>query len=300
MRADVSSPKWMGKTTRRAKSFELARPSTYMGKAMREALSWVPVRRPTYTENIPRVAQTCFDNPALEDWYSPVLIGPGTIGASASSPDCVRHVIRVLQQLEPDDYVRYLSAYYDAALSRFGDHWRYADITTVLLAASQLIRPTRYLEIGVRRGRSMAVVAATCPECQIIGFDLWVAGYGSADNPGPDLVRKELGKVGHKGTVEFVSGDSHKTLPRYLKQHHDMYFDLITVDGDHSIHGASLDLRDVLPRLCRGGCIVFDDIAHPLAPGLAQVWHRFVASDSHFATWEFTELGYGVGLGIRV
>ena len=31
-----------------------------------------------------------------------------------------------------------------------------------------------YLEIGVRRGRSMAMVASQAPDCSMLGFDLWV------------------------------------------------------------------------------------------------------------------------------
>lgn len=39
--------------------------------------------------------------------------------------------------------------------------------------------------------------------------------------------------------------------------------------------------------------------AYPLTPWLSKTWHRFVASDPHFTTREFTELGYGVGIGVR-
>jgi predicted O-methyltransferase YrrM len=195
--------------------------------------------------------------------------------------------------------VRYLLAYYQAGIDRFGERWQYADITTTLLAVSQILKPQNYLEIGVRRGRSMAMVAAICPRCEIVGFDMWVEGYGNAANPGPDFVKKELHEVGFQGTVEFINGDSHKTVAEYFRMHPESFFDLITVDGDHSLRGASLDLKDVLPRLKVGGVIVFDDITQPRLEFLAKVWQRYVKGQPRFATWECCDLGYGVAVGIR-
>ena len=227
------------------------------------------------------------------------MVGPSTLGEMAVSPACIRHVIQVVERLEPDDYIRYVLAYYRTGLERFGDAWRYADILTVLMAAAKLIRPGRYLEIGVRRGRSLAMVAAACPDCEIVGLDLWRGDYAGMSNPGPDFVRAEMSKLGYTGRLELISGDSHKILPRFFSEHGDSFFDLITVDGDHSERGAEQDLRNVLPRLKLGGIIVFDDICHPLHPYLADVWQRTIVSDSRFATWQFTELGYGVAFAIR-
>jgi predicted O-methyltransferase YrrM len=227
------------------------------------------------------------------------MLGAGTLGALASSPVALQQATAVLERLEPDDYVAYLLSYYRTGLGRFGDHWRYADIVTVLQAAARLLRPERYLEIGVRRGRSMAIVAAACPGCEIIGFDLWVPDYAGMPNPGPAFVRGELARVGHAGSLELIGGNSHDTVPQYLREHPDAFFDLITVDGDHSRQGAAQDLRDVLPRLKVGGVLVFDDIAHPALPHLDRVWRRVVVADQRFSTWEFSELGYGVALAVR-
>ena len=44
----------------------------------------------------------------------------------------------------------------------------------VLHAAARLVRPRRYLEIGVFRGRSLAVVASQALECELYCFDLWI------------------------------------------------------------------------------------------------------------------------------
>ena len=253
----------------------------------------------TNSSSLPSSAQAVFDSPDLGKWYHPVMVGPSTLGEMAVSPACIRQVIQVVERLEPDDYIRYVLAYYRTGLERFGDAWRYADILTVLMAAAKLIRPGSYLEIGVRRGRSLAMVAATCPSCEIVGLDLWAPDYAGMSNPGPDFVRAEMSKLGYTGRLELITGDSHETLPRFFSEHRDAFFDLITVDGDHSKRGAAQDLRNVLPRLKVGGIIVFDDICHPLHPYLADVWQRIIVSDSRFATWEFTELGYGVAFAIR-
>src|SRR3990172_11306953 len=131
--------------------------------------------------------KTCFSNAGLVNWYAPVLIGPSTIGEYAGSPSCLLKVIDVLKELQPDEFINPLLAYYDAGISRFGDRWRYADITTVLTAASEIIKPQAYLEIGLRRGRSLAMVATACPECMIVGFDLWAGDYAGMPNPGPEF-----------------------------------------------------------------------------------------------------------------
>jgi predicted O-methyltransferase YrrM len=145
----------------------------------------------------------------------------------------------------------------------------------------------------------MGEVAAAAPSCAIIGFDLWVQEYASMPNPGPDFVKDELRRIGHTGEIELISGDSHETVPKFLASNPNAFFDLVTVDGDHSRHGAGQDLAHVLPRLRIGGVIVFDDIAHPAHPYLLNVWQKLVQSDSRFGTWQFTELGYGVALAVR-
>jgi predicted O-methyltransferase YrrM len=248
---------------------------------------------------VPPTTTAVFCQQKLGEWYNPVLVGSSTIGDKAINVACLDQVMQITGNLEPDDYLHYLNAYYENGRKRFGNAWRYADITTVLLATAELITPENYMEIGVRRGRSLAMVAATCPTAHVVGFDKWVENYAGMPNPGPEFVTAEMQKLGYRGTLELISGDSHETVPRYFREHPEMFFDLITVDGDHSAKGAEQDLRDVLPRLKLGGVLVFDDICHPELPHLAQVWQRVVASDRRFATWEYTELGYGVAFAIR-
>lgn len=251
----------------------------------------LPTPGPRYLSDTPRVSGT----QPFDVFFPPNV---PTLAAAAQSPETARFVISVLEKLTPSDEHDVSAFYHRWGQAKFGDAWRYADITTVLRAAALFLRPHSYLEIGVRRGRSSAIVAATCPQCAIYGFDLWLPGYANDANPGPDFVRGELRAVGYRGDVTLISGDSKRTVPAFLRDHPELFLDLITVDGDHSVAGAAADLVNVLPRLKVGGIVVFDDIC--AAPLLTHVWRSLVEKDSRYVTWEFTDAGYGIAAAIRV
>lgn len=235
------------------------------------------------------------------DYYPGPMIGADSLGRifSAQSSHYVRMAIDLLRKLDSDSYTRYLEGYYTEGLKRFGDGWGYSDIVTVLLGLSGHLRPIDYLEIGVRRGRSACALGSIAPDCNMVLFDMWLPNYAGMDNPGQDLVLAELAKVGHRGKVTFVDGNSHQTVPAYFEANPEAAFDIITVDGDHTNLGAAQDLSDVMPRLKIGGALVFDDICHPKHPGLADVWRRMVEEDRRFTYYNFSSAGYGVGFAIR-
>jgi predicted O-methyltransferase YrrM len=250
-----------------------------------------PLPRPRYLPNTPN---TGGDTP-IEVFFPPTI---STLAEAALSHEAAEFVMNLLKKLEQSNETEGQELFYLWGQGRFGEHWRYADSTTVLVAAAMAIRPKAYLEIGVRRGRSSAVVGALCPDCAIYGFDLWLPDYAGAPNPGPDFVRGELRKAGHTGPVTFTSGDSRTTVPGFLAQHLDLFFDVINVDGDHSVAGAARDLVNVLPRLKVGGVIVFDDIVS--APELMRVWNWLVRQDDRYRAWEFTDAPAGIAAAIRV
>jgi predicted O-methyltransferase YrrM len=246
--------------------------------------------RPRYTTGTPKTGSEHL----LDPFFPPNI---ETLATAASSSDAADFIISVIEKLTPSEETTNQRIFYLWAQDKFGVHWRNADVTTLLWAAATLVRPTNYLEIGMRRGRSVAVVAAVQPECAIYGFDLWVSGYGGDDNPGPDFVRSELEAVGHQGSIELTSGNSRETVPAFLEREPQLYFDLINVDGDHSVIGASTDLANVLPRLKVGGVIVCDDVA---VPSVRRAWETIVKRDSRYVSWDFTSVGYGVGAAIRI
>ena len=237
---------------------------------------------------------------ALGSWYAPVMLDPETIFCRARRPSTVNSVLSVLEALEPDSYSVYLSAYLKEGREKFGSDWSYLDILNVLWACSELIGPRAYLEIGVRRGRSIAMVASTTPKTDLYGFDMWIADYAGMENPGPEFVESELRKIGARGKIEFIPGNSHETLPDFFAKYPELQLDLVTVDGDHSDEGAREDLLIVLPKIARGGAVVFDDVSHPLHPNLYQVWLKALQDCGlHFVSGAYTALGYGVAVAVR-
>ncbi|CAB4762253.1 unannotated protein [freshwater metagenome] len=231
--------------------------------------------------------------------YGPVILTPQILASIAASPETMEEILLFHEQLATDKYVRYVDTYYWEGLRRFGRHWRFMDISTVLYAAAKVLQPRNYLEIGVRRGRSISMVVRACPSVKIAAFDLWVSNYAGMENPGPDFVREELIRQGHTGTISFFNGDSHQTIPKVFAASPDVLFDMITVDGDHSEAGAYDDLCNVIPRLAVGGVLVFDDVAHPLHPELVGVWRKALARFPALVAYEFTESGFGVAFAIR-
>lgn len=129
----------------------------------------------------------------------------------------------------------------------------------VLAYLAEVLKPERYLEIGVRRGLSMAMVAGRVPDCDITGMDAWIEDYAGAANPGPDFVREEMRRVGFRGKLHFISGNTRDTLPEFVAAQPEL-FDLINVDGDHTYEGAKSDLWLSILVLKKGGVLLFDDI----------------------------------------
>jgi len=240
-----------------------------------------------------------FQGDSSVQWYNPLQLSAETLSSLGKRPSTIKSLIDNLEQLQADDYLTYILGYYQTGLSRYGDVWGYNDLLTILHAATTLLKPESYLEIGVRRGRSLAVAATVCPTINIYGFDLWMENYAGMENPGPDFVAKELKNMGHTGQLTLVSGDSQKTIPEFMKNNPDLYFDLITVDGDHSEEGARIDLKNVLPRLKEGGVILLDDITHPQHQYLNDVWDEVIGQDDRFISMKYTALGYGIAFAIR-
>lgn len=166
----------------------------------------------------------------------------------------------------------------------------------VTFLARQIV-PSTFLEVGVRRGWSTAAVALASPDCQIYAFDEWHENYGGAPNPGPMFVQSELGKLGYDKPIIFISGDSHKTLPKFFKEN-DEKFDMILIDGDHTVEGATQDLMDTMPHINVGGVMVFDDIVD--CAGLQEVWDGLIKSFPNFRYFSFRDNKPGVACAVRI
>ena len=235
---------------------------------------------------------------ALFSHFNIGYVNPSTLCRYATAASTWREILSFHSAVATDDYVKQVDDYYRNATRLFGDAWYHLDIVNILYAVTKLHKPKNYLEIGVRRGRSCLVVANAYTEVNIYGCDIWVDNYAGMENPGPDFVRNELEKHGHRGSLEFFNGDSHTLIPELFRMQPELIFDLITVDGDHSEEGALSDLNTALERLAPGGVLVFDDIAHPLHPYLLDVWRRATSCRTNLLTYEYTETGYGIAFAV--
>lgn len=216
------------------------------------------------------------------------------------------------------------------------------EIRSALRALSNVMRPRSYLEIGTRRGWSLAQVLSESPDVRAYSFDQWIEGYGGIDNPGPEFVRAEMKRAApsHRGTLRFVPGNSHDTLPVFFqgvpledRELEDLSvlragedaprsFDLVTVDGDHTALGTWWDFTDVLPFIAVGGAIVIDDLVDSsdellgdapqsryaairpapddLKPSLLDVWNRLKDGLDGYEFIESFDSIVPIGIAIRM
>ena len=187
-----------------------------------------------------------------------------------------QHVLNIITKLKPDYWL-------EKNFTRYQDTGAWFDTATLLNWIARALKPKNYLEIGVRRGRSMAQVLVESPGTEAFGFDLWIPDYGSnpaegihTTNPGPEFVLGELAGLGVSRLPKLVRGDSHETVPAFFKNpDHPQKFDLVLVDGDHSTTGARADLELAFAHLAPGGMLIFDDICNSAHPELRAVWDEF-------------------------
>ncbi len=218
--------------------------------------------------------------------------------AALCQPDNKRRVHKIISGLEKDYWL-------ELNLVRYQDYNLWFDTATLLNWLARVLKPKNYLEIGVRRGRSMAQVLVESPDTRAFGFDLWIRDYASipeqgihTTNPGPEFVLAELTKVGVTRLPQLIRGDSHTTVPAFFKDSaNPQFFDVILVDGDHTTAGARADLELTFAHLAPGGVLIFDDICHSAHPELLGLWNEFARrhTDCLFLN-DFTGIGTGIAL----
>lgn len=208
-----------------------------------------------------------------------------------------RRVRKIISRLEADYWLeRNLVKYAQEEESWF-------DTATFLNWYARTFQPAQYLEIGVRRGRSMAQVLVESPTTDAFGFDLWIPDYASlpesgivTTNPGPEFVLRELQKFDLPNLPCLIRGDSHEAVPTFFSVLTEpQSFELILVDGDHTAEGARADLQIAFEHLAPGGALVFDDISHPAHPDLRAVWDEF---ERQYPDYLFINDASGNGTGV--
>jgi len=176
-------------------------------------------------------------------------------------------------------------------------------------------RPKQVLDIGVRSGGSLIVLLDSYNffknNVKVYGFDIWDS-YNPLhiphfmDNYFTGLrqylylryLKRNLRNMCIPLDIfSFYAGDSKKTIPKFLDDNPDLFFDYILVDGGKDKFTAYMDLMNTYVRLKKGGVLIFDDI-HPHNCDLVTIWNVFkkkYKDDFHF--YEYLSDKGNVGFG---
>ncbi len=112
------------------------------------------------------------------------------------------------------------------------------------------INPARILEIGVRAGYSAYAFLCACPNAEYLGIDAENNKHGGKGGPWIPWAEKILSSF----KVELKVADTQK-----MDRIEGGPFDLIHVDGDHSMKGALHDMRICWLSLSGDGVLFVDD-----------------------------------------
>lgn len=111
-------------------------------------------------------------------------------------------------------------------------------------------KPKRIMEIGVRAGLSAYAFCLAAKPDYYLGIDAENNSHGGQGGPWNYWAREILKEF----NAEFIIADSVKIKALHFKP-----FDLIHIDGNHTYHGCTMDLRLALTSLAAGGVIAVDD-----------------------------------------
>lgn len=131
------------------------------------------------------------------------------------------------------------------------------DMEVMLPEVAKLKPGQVYLEVGVDKGRSLALARIAAKE----GVEVW----------GVDL--KEDPRV--EG-ADFVQADSREFQ---LSKRVDVLF----IDGDHSYEGCRADINNWYPQMAKKGVMLFHD-ADETSPGVVQAIEEF-AGGNNLRVW---------------
>ena len=125
-------------------------------------------------------------------------------------------------------------------------------------------------EIGFNAGISSLAFLSGNSRLKVISFDIGCH----------QVVRhaKEFIDQHYMGRHELVIGDSKLTVPKYAREHPEISFDLVFIDGGHDLMTASADIAN-LRLLCNPGAgIVVDDLTPWLdwGAGPTAAWNEAV------------------------
>jgi macrocin-O-methyltransferase TylF-like protien len=103
------------------------------------------------------------------------------------------------------------------------------------------------------------------------GVNAHVGAFGEGYDIHAELTRSvgqfdENRFINHKQKVELVRGDANKTIPQYVSENPHLVVSLLYLDFD--IYEPTVTaLRELLPRIPKGGIVAFDEVNNEEWPG---------------------------------
>lgn len=115
---------------------------------------------------------------------------------------------------------------------------------------------SRICEIGFNAGHS-SMLLLLGRENTPIDFTVFDIGHYSYTKPCMEYIKSQFSHA----NFEYIEGDSTVTMPEFISKHNELMgtYDVIHVDGGHTEHCISNDMRntDLLIRV--GGIVIIDD-----------------------------------------
>jgi predicted O-methyltransferase YrrM len=137
------------------------------------------------------------------------------------------------------------------------------------------LKPRSIPEIGVRRGYGGFALATGALRsggsvARYVGIDFEMDIVGSNAQALSTL------RAAGVSDVRLIRADTQSNFPVITEK-----FDLIHVDGDHSMCGAIADICNVLPLLADNATLIIDDVETPSVSAACEFLRRAVASCAH-------------------
>ena len=107
-------------------------------------------------------------------------------------------------------------------------------------------------EIGFNAGHSVLAMILANPNAHYVLFDLGTHAYARP-------CFEHLKKIFPQTTIEMFWGDSRETVALYHREHTEMVFDLVHIDGGHRSEVYTVDWKNSLNATSSGSLIIFDD-----------------------------------------
>jgi predicted O-methyltransferase YrrM len=117
-----------------------------------------------------------------------------------------------------------------------------------------------YVEIGIWKGATSLFMANHSFPTRIIGIDGFYLDKQELEATA--LINSLMPKNGN--SIEIIKSDSRKAIPELKRRLDGGMIDILFIDGDHSVYGATMDFILYLPLVVPGGYIIFDDFLDTL------------------------------------